>query len=39
MSEEIVSDLMRSHIYGLAKRGERVDGRGLDEPRKLTIER
>lgn len=39
MSEEIVSDLMRDHIYRLAQRGERVDGRGLDEPRKLTITR
>ena len=39
MSEEIVSDLMRSHIYELAKRGERTDGRALDEPRKLTLER
>jgi exosome complex component RRP42 len=39
MSEEIVSELMRSHVYRLAQRGERIDGRGLDEPRKLTIER
>ncbi len=39
MSEEIVSDLMRAHIYRLAQRGERTDGRGLDEPRKLAIER
>jgi len=39
MSEEIVSDLMRGHIYRLAQRGERMDGRALDEPRKLTIQR
>ena len=39
MSEEIVSDLMRAHIYRLAQRGERMDGRALDEPRKLTIQR
>ena len=39
MSEEIVSDLMRAHIYKLAQRGERTDGRALDEPRKLILER
>jgi exosome complex component RRP42 len=39
MSEEIISDLMRSQIYRLAQRGERMDGRSLDEPRKLAIER
>lgn len=39
MSEEIISDLMRGQIYRLAQRGERMDGRALDEPRKLTIER
>ena len=39
MAEEIVSELMRAHVYRLAQRGERVDGRGLDEPRKLTVER
>ncbi len=39
MSEEIVSDLMREHIYRLAQRGERMDGRGLDDARKLTLER
>jgi exosome complex component RRP42 len=39
MSEEILSELMRAHIYRLAQKGERADGRALDEPRKLTIER
>jgi exosome complex component RRP42 len=39
MAEELISDLMRAHIYRLAARGERVDGRGLDEPRKVTVER
>src|SRR5205814_10255186 len=39
MSEEIVSDLMRAHVYRLASTGQRVDGRALDEPRKLSLER
>src|SRR6266487_107583 len=39
MSEEIVSELMRAHVYRLASTGQRVDGRALDEPRKVTIGR
>src|SRR5467141_3744224 len=39
MSEEIVSELMRAHVYRLASSGQRVDGRALDEPRKLSVER
>jgi len=39
MGEEVISELMRAHIYRLAEKGERVDGRALDEPRKLTVER
>ncbi len=39
MSEEVVSDLMRAHVYRLASTGQRVDGRGLDEPRPVSIER
>ncbi len=39
MSEEVVSDLMRAHVYRLAAKGQRVDGRALDEPRKLSVER
>src|SRR3989442_3781022 len=35
MSEEIVSELMRAHVYRLASAGQRVDGRRLDEPRKV----
>src|SRR5205807_8619774 len=39
MSEEIVSELMRAHVYRLASTGQRVDGRALDEPRKLSLQR
>ena len=39
MSEEVVSELMRAHVYRLASTGQRTDGRALDEPRKLSIER
>jgi exosome complex component RRP42 len=39
MSEEVVSELMRAHVYRLASTGRRLDGRGLDEPRKVQIER
>jgi len=39
MSGEIVSELMRAHVYRLASMGQRVDGRVLDETRKVTIER
>src|SRR5216117_1226464 len=39
MSEEIVSELMRAHVYRLASTGQRVDGRRLDEPRKLSVAR
>lgn len=39
MSEEIVSELMRAHVYRLASNGQRVDGRALDETRKLSLER
>src|SRR3989449_9308919 len=39
MSEEIVSELMRAHVYRLASRGQRLDGRALDEPRKVSLER
>lgn len=39
MSEEIVSELMRAHVYRLASNGQRVDGRALDETRPLTLER
>lgn len=39
MSEAVVSDLMRAYVYRLAEKGERVDGRAFDEPRKITIQR
>lgn len=39
MSEEVVSELMRSHVYRLAATGQRLDGRAVDEPRKVAIER
>src|SRR3990172_2669623 len=39
MAEEVVSELMRAHVYRLASTGQRVDGRALDEPRKVTVER
>jgi exosome complex component RRP42 len=39
MGEEVVSELMRAHVYRLASTGKRVDGRALDEARKVTIER
>src|SRR2546428_604262 len=39
MSEEIVSELMRAHVYRLASAGQRVDGRRLAEPRKVSVAR
>src|SRR5439155_827010 len=33
------SELMRAHVYRLASTGQRVDGRVLDEPRKVAIQR
>jgi len=39
MSNEVIADLMREHIVKLVQSGRRVDGRGLEETRKLTIEK
>jgi len=39
MSSEVIADLMREHIVKLVQSGRRVDGRGLEETRKLTIEK
>src|SRR5712692_1112359 len=39
MSEEIVSELMRAHVYRLASTGQRVDGRRLDQPRPVSVNR
>lgn len=36
---EIVHELTRSHIQGLAEMGKRLDGRGLEEHRPLTVEK
>src|SRR2546427_11828421 len=39
MSEEIVSELMRAHVYRLASTGQRLEGRALGGPRKVSLER
>src|SRR5437879_4811957 len=39
VGEEIVSEWMRAHVYRLASTGQGVDGRVLDEPRKVAIQR
>src|SRR3989475_12458494 len=39
MSEEIVSELMRAHVYRLASTGTRRAGRPLAGPRKVSLER
>ncbi len=36
---EVVSELMREHIYRMAAAGRRVDGRAPDEPRKLVVQK
>ncbi len=37
-SESVLDKLKRTKIHELAQKGERVDGRGLEEPRELSIE-
>lgn len=39
MSDDVVSELMRAHVYRLASTGQRVDGRRHEEPREVSIER
>jgi len=39
VSSEVISELMREHIVKLVQSGRRGDGRGLEERRKLTIEK
>jgi len=39
MSDEVVSELMRAYVYRLAKNGQRADGRALDEPRKVEVQK
>ncbi len=36
---EVVHELTRSHIQSLAEMGKRIDGRGLEEHRPLTVEK
>jgi len=36
---EVVSELMREHIYRMAVQGKRADGRAPDEPRKLAVQK
>ena len=38
MSEEVVAEILTTHILDLAAQGRRVDGRGPDEDRKITVE-
>src|SRR5256712_13856977 len=39
MSEEIVSELMRAHVYGRASAGHGPEARALGEPRKVSVAR
>jgi len=36
---EVVSELMREHIYRMAAQGKRMDGRAPEEPRKLEVQK
>ncbi|MCH7757489.1 MAG: exosome complex protein Rrp42 [Thaumarchaeota archaeon] len=38
MTTTVIDDLRRSQILELLDQGKRIDGRALDEPRKLTVE-
>jgi len=38
MSENVITEIKRDHIYSLAVEGEREDGRAFDEYRPITIE-
>jgi exosome complex component RRP42 len=38
MTQTVIDELKKSQILELLEQGKRVDGRALDEPRKLTIE-
>ncbi len=38
MSEEVTAEILQTHILDLAKEGRRLDGRGPDEYRKVSIE-
>ncbi|MDH3677565.1 MAG: exosome complex protein Rrp42 [Nitrosopumilus sp.] len=38
MTQTVIDDLKKSQILELLEQGKRVDGRALDEPRRLTVE-
>jgi exosome complex component RRP42 len=38
MSEEVTAEILTTHILDLAAHGKRLDGRGADEYRKITVE-
>ncbi len=38
MTQTVIDDLKRSQLLELLDQGKRIDGRALDEPRKLTVE-
>ncbi len=38
MSNEVTSEILATHILDLARDGRRLDGRGIDEYRKVTVE-
>lgn len=39
MNEDIISEIKKDYIYALAEKGEREDGRALDQYRNISIER
>ncbi len=38
MSDEVTAEILTTHILDLAKNGKRLDGRGLDDYREVTVE-
>lgn len=38
MSDEVTAEILTTHILDLAKTGKRLDGRGLDDYREVTVE-
>jgi exosome complex component RRP42 len=38
MSEEVTAEILTTHVLELAAHGKRLDGRGADEYRKITVE-
>ena len=39
MGEEVISELLKDHVYKLAASGKRVDGRGLEEYREIKVQK